>query len=72
MLEELIDGIKQDYNFVGSSYDKQGKFLGHHYLYSKTIQALPTQVDTLKNVFPEFNITHLYLNWYIIGFNKTK
>jgi len=71
-VKELIEDIIADYEFKGSSYDKQGNFLAHHYLYSKTFQAFQTQLETIKQTFPTFNITPLYLNWYIIGFNKTK
>lgn len=67
---ELIQAIKNDFDFVGSSYDKQGNFLGHHYLYSKVVQLFPSQVEEVKSIFPSFNVTHLYLNYYIIGFNK--
>lgn len=69
---ELIQSIQSDYDFVGSSYDKQGNFTGHHYLYSKVVQLFPTQVEEVKRLFPNFNVTQLYLNYYIIGFNKTK
>lgn len=70
--QELILDIQKDFDFIGSSYDKQGNFIGHHYLYSKLIQIFPSQVDEIKKLFPNFNITHLYLNYYILGFNKTK
>ena len=70
--QELIQSIQSDYDFVGSSYDKQGNFTGHHYLYSKVVQLFPTQVEEVKKLFPNFNVTQLYLNYYIIGFNKTK
>ena len=70
--QELIQSIRLDYDFVGSSYDKQGNFTGHHYLYSKVVQLFPTQVEEVKRLFPNFNVTQLYLNYYIIGFNKTK
>lgn len=70
--QELIQSIQADYDFVGSSYDKQGNFTGHHYLYSKVVQLFPTQVEEVKRLFPNFNVTQLYLNYYIIGFNKTK
>lgn len=70
--QELVQSIQSDYDFVGSSYDKQGNFTGHHYLYSKVVQLFPTQVEEVKRLFPNFNVTQLYLNYYIIGFNKTK
>jgi len=69
---DLIESIKNDYEFVGESYDRQGNFVGYYYLYSKTFQAFPDQIRNIKKTFPNFNITHLYLNWYIIGFNKTQ
>lgn len=69
--KELIDSIREDYNFIGEIYDKKGKFIGNHYLYSKTIQLFSYQVDEILKLFPNFKITHLYLNWYILGFNKT-
>lgn len=69
--QELIQSIQADYDFVGSSYDKQGNFIGHHYLYSKVVQLFPTQVEEVKKLFPNFNVTQLYLNYHIIGFNKT-
>lgn len=70
-MQELFNSILSDYEFVGESYDKKGNFLGYYYLYSKTVQLFPSQVEILKNKFPNFNIHHLYLNWYIIGFKKT-
>lgn len=69
--KELIQAIKNDFDFIGNSYDKQGNLIGHHYLYSKVVQLFPTQVEEVKKLFPNFNVTQLYLNHYIIGFNKT-
>ena len=69
LTKELIDSIKADYKYKGTSYDKKGNFLGYHYRYSKTFQAMPMQLESIKQAFPKFNITPLYLNWYIIGFN---
>ena len=71
-IETLIKDILIDYNFIGNSYDKKGNFTGHHYLYSKTIQLLPTQINIIKNKLPNFTLSHLYGTWYIVGFNKTK
>lgn len=70
-MKELIQNIETDYNFVGSSYDKKGNFTGYFYLYSKTVRLSPTQVIEISSIFPKFNITHLYSNYYVIGFNKT-
>ena len=50
--QELIQSIQSDYDFVGSSYDRQGNFTGHHYLYSKVVQLFPTQVEEVKRLFP--------------------
>lgn len=71
VLNEIINNIKQDFEFVGTSYDKQGNIIGSYHLYSITIQALPTQVDVIRNTYPNFNVTKLSNNWYIVGFNKT-
>lgn len=70
LTQEAILDIQKDFDFVGSSYDKQGNFIGHHYLYSKIMQLFPSDVEQIKQTFPNFNVTHLYLNHYIIGFNK--
>ncbi len=60
-----------DYEFIGESYDKQGNFISNYYNYSKLVQLLPSKVDILQKELPEFTITQLYGNWYIVGFNKT-
>lgn len=68
-MKEIIDDILRDYKFIGDSFDKDGKFVGNYYLYSKTIFLFPSQVRELKGV-TNFTISHLYSGWYIIGFNK--
>lgn len=69
-MKELLEDIKNDFDFVGKSYDKNGNFLSNYYLYSKTVALFPTEIKTIQTNFPDFTITHLYNRWYIIGFNK--
>ena len=68
--QKIIDEIIISYEFVGESFDKEGKFIGYYYLYSKIIDIFPSQLDVLKQKIKEFNFTHLYLNYYLVGFNK--
>lgn len=72
LTQELIEDIQKDFDFIGSSYDKKGNFIGHYYLYSRVVQLFPSDVEQVKQTFPNFKVTPLYLNYYIIGFNKTK
>lgn len=61
VLIEIIDKIKKSYDFVGKNKDQE---------YSITLQLLPTWVEELRNVFPNFSITSLFSNYYIINYNK--
>ena len=69
-MEELIEKILKEYNFVGESFDKKGKLISNYYLYSITLQLSISEVDILKLTFPLFKFHNLYLNYYLIGFNK--
>ena len=66
---DKVINITDDCNFVGIGKNKDGiTFLYENY--SSTINAMPSEIDYLKNKLPNFSFNHIYLNYYIVGFNK--
>ena len=70
-IDELSLKINKAAEFVGDTYDKQGNLIGHWVNYSLTFNMFPSEVEVIKNKFPQYNLSHLYSNYYIIGFNKS-
>ncbi len=72
IIDEVVNKLQEDFDFVGCAYDRKGKFVGNYVNHSSLVSLLPTWADSIKEIFPNFKVTHLYLQWYCIGFNKNK
>lgn len=67
---EKRNKILEAFNHLLVVYEKKTNksYTTEHY--STTIQLFPTEADKLRIILPQFHFTHLYLNWWIVGFNK--
>lgn len=69
-LQDIINTITVSSSFVGEDIDKSGNRYTFQN-YSITVQLLPSWVEKIKEEFKSFSITHLFLDYYIIGFGKS-
>ena len=69
-MKTVEEKIQESYKFIGETIDNK-KVVTFICNYSTTIQLTSIDADLMKIKFPDFNFTRLYLNWWIIGFNKS-
>lgn len=70
LLNQLIQKLKEENDFVGVHKDKKSGKETLYENYSLTIQAFASWIDQIQQEFPQFKISRLFLDYYIVGFGK--
>lgn len=65
-----MEELQEAYLFTEPTYDRAGNFLGYTQNHSKTLRMSITEVQDMTKRFPFFSFHPLYLDWWIVGFNK--
>jgi hypothetical protein len=69
VLQNIIKDISSAYSFVGIGIDKNEKEYSFCD-YSITVQLLPSWEKEIRRNFPSFNVTNIFSNYYLVGFDK--
>jgi hypothetical protein len=68
--ESIVEKIKASYSEIEITKDAKTKKVTKSTLYSIIIEVLPSDVDSLKLMFTDYNFSPVYAGYWLVGFKK--